>query len=177
MVTVGEWHDEPLTQKGYDFLHPGTLPLVKGWETLASKKGNLRIDMLTDAHGDPALAAFDGTNFAGLLKIDANNGLPSTLPYMSVASLQVDPGYKRNGVGRGLIEAWVRARGAPLLSDNRQSHDAFALWTSLVCDPGDLVIDLWREDGAIEDLTCKNGRAHPDPAAGGDATRWRARPR
>lgn len=176
MVTVSQWRDEPLAQLGYAFLHPGQLAPVQGWGLLPSKIGDLRIDMLVDQFGDPALAAFDGTNFAGLLKVDANSGPPSTLPHMSVASLQVAPAYRLNGIARGLIEAWVRHCGMPLLSDNRQSHDAFAVWTRMLCAPRDLIIDLWYDTGQIDELICRTGTAEPDPKAGGDHTRWRARP-
>ena len=177
MVTVGEEPSHFIDQLaiGFRFPHEDDC-LQTDWAWLTSPIGELRVARLDTWQGEIAIAAYLQDETVALLKFhDARDSEDAPLPWLAIGKTSVVSKHRGNGIMPALIALWIERSGEPLLSDVRQSQDAYRMWTRMACGSGNkLAIQSWKDDGSINQITCVNGTVVPNPADGGDASRWLA---
>jgi len=145
MVTVGQEPPHDILQLTYAFRFPGGGDvIVPDWGQLSTKVGTFRIVRLDDATGQTMLAAFRHDEPVALLKIhDARSESDDQLPHLAIGKTSVIQNLRGGGIMPALIELWVVRSGEPLLSDNRQSREAYRMWTAMTCRTTKVEIRLW----------------------------------
>jgi hypothetical protein len=177
MVTIGSEPPHNMEELTVHFKFPRKNDKLDcNWAKISSPIGDLRIARLDDHFGQTAIAAYFQQKPVALLKLCDERD--AGLPWLAIGKTSVVEAHRGFGIMPLLITAWIERSREPLLSDMRQSQDAYHMWIRMACNTKTAFkISVWHEDGAITPLECSNGAPFPDPAAGGDSTRWLANPR
>lgn len=180
MVTVGDEPPHYMDQLTTDFkfLHDSD-KLDSKWAEILSPIGDLRVARLDTRYGETAIAGYLKDKPIALLRFhDARDDDDAKLPWLAIGKASVVREHRGLGIMPLLIATWIDRSREPLLSDMRQSKDAYYMWVRMACSTKtDFEILVWHEDGSTSPLECADGKLTPDPTAGGDSTRWLARPR